>query len=69
MLIQLASYKYIYMFIKLNGKRSLLVGDAPSLLLLDVGLGWNRFDVGSFLKVVVSAISLVDDSRVENGAV
>ena len=56
------------MFIKINGESSLL-GDAPSLFLLDVGLGWNRLDVGSFLKVVVAAISLVDDIMVENGAV
>ena len=61
--------KYIYMLIKLNGKSNLLVGAAPSLMLLDVGFGWNRFDVGSFLKVVVSAISLVDGIMVENGAV
>ena len=48
-------------FIKSSGESSLLVGDALSLPLLDMGLG-------SVLKVVAPAIPLVDDVM-ENGAV
>ena len=48
-------------FIKSSGESSLLVGDALSLPLLNMGLG-------SVPKVVAPAISLVDDVM-ENGAV
>ena len=46
---------------------SLLAGDALPLPLLDTGSG-SRSDVASILEVVVPAISLVDDVRVECGA-
>ena len=54
-------------YIKLNGKSSLLFSAALSLPLLDMASG-NRFEVGSVLTVVASAISWVVGAIVESGA-
>ena len=54
-------------YIKLNGKTSILIGDASSLPLLVMGSG-NRFGVGLVLEVVISTISWVVDAMVESGA-
>ena len=53
--------------LKLNRKSNLLIGEALPLPLLDMASG-NRFEVGSVLKVVASAISWVVGAMVESGA-
>ena len=54
-------------YIKLNGKSSLLFSAALSLTLFDMASG-NRFEAGSVLDVVASAISWVVGALVERGA-